>query len=233
MKKCFSSLFALVLCICMVCPVWASSFVPSISYKPGPSIVTKPGDDDRELIGEIVDENGNPVSKEYTDCIIITPVGDAETSDRISEENKDTLLKVYDELKNGDVKLSDIFPEGKDYVIKDLFDLTGVCDDIKENLPKPGYTIDLTFDIGVDADVPVKVMVYLNGEWVVLDNVINNGDGTITCTFEDFCPVAIMVPANTVKTGDESGVMMWAIVALVSFVAMLGMVVVYRRKVVK
>jgi len=36
-------------------------------------------------------------------------------------------------------------------------------------------------------------MSYVNGEWIPAEEIINNGDGTVTITFKQLCPVAIAV----------------------------------------
>ena len=63
----------------------AVDFVQSITYKPAPDIIIFGDEDGNELIGYIRDEEGNIVSTEHDncvhkDCIIITPVSEAETT---------------------------------------------------------------------------------------------------------------------------------------------------------
>ena len=77
-------------------------------------------------------------------------------------------------------------------VVKDLFDVSVLDTTVAGYLEDEANSIDLTFDVGVKSDDFVAVMVYKNDAWSAVENVINNGDGSITCTFAHFCPVAIL-----------------------------------------
>ena len=46
-------------------------------------------------------------------------------------------------------------------------------------MEQEGYTLELTFDLGVGANVDVVVMSYVDGRWVEV-KAVNNGDGTVT-----------------------------------------------------
>lgn len=229
MKKVVS--FVLVaLLISAMCATFVSAngFVESITYKPAPELVG----DDKGVIGHVVDPNGNILSTEYHDCIVVTPVAEAETSNRIPDAAELLLLKVYKEISAEGFKFSSMsdalnkmvasdLGEGKDaddLVIRDLFDVSVLCDELKENLAPVGNTLTLTFKVPVDKDIPVYVMTYKNGKWAPIVKSVNNGDGTITCTFEDFCPVAFMVPVenpdDTPQTGDTSNNTFWAVVMI-------------------
>lgn len=227
MKKIVTSLLAFVMCLSMVCPVFAANFVPSITVKPAPGIVSTPDEEGNDVIGQITDKDGNVIGTEYADHIIITPVS--------SENASEQLKKLYDDFVAGNIKVSDIIPDGT-WVIKDMFEISSNCDDLNKNLP--GNKIDLVLDAGVAAGVAAKVMVYVDGQWKLLDNVVNNGDGTLTCTFEQLGPVSILVPgeeAGTPATGDinSTQIVMWTVIAGASLLAMVAVAVVYRRKMVK
>ena len=78
----------------------------------------------------------------------------------------------------------------------------------------------------------------MNGQWAPVKSVKNNGDGTVTCVFEDICPVAFCVEphadANPPKTGDAAGGYMlnWLIL-LVASAAVVVVLIVNRRKFVR
>lgn len=246
MKKWMTSLLAIVMCIALATPVMAADFVKSIEYKPAPEIIY----DDDDIIGHIVDEDGTILSDEHKDCIIITPISESDTLE--DEEARKLLEDTYNEFASGEKKLSDVsglnelakevLGEGKtgdDFVIRDFFDIMFVCSDY-EKLKEHGTTIDLTFNTGIAAGTYITAMVYIDGEWVLLKNVINNGDGTVTVTFDDVCPVAFLVPAESIveetpSTGDNNfqTIITWSAVAIVALGAMVAAVTVYRRKMEK
>jgi hypothetical protein len=78
-----------------------------------------------------------------------------------------------------------------------------------EKLKEEGVTLTVTFELGVGPYEDVVVVAYIDGQWVVIEDVTNNGDGTVTCVFEDICPVAFAVKersgSNNPATGDLAG----------------------------
>lgn len=83
-------------------------------------------------------------------------------------------------------------------IVTALFDVSILSDELNEHLDVEGNTIDLTFTADIPEDHNVIVLVHKENKWQTIDNVVVNGDGTITCTFEHFCPVAIVaVPMVT------------------------------------
>ncbi len=246
MKKIVSILLILVFTAIPLC-VLADNFVPSISYKPAPEIV--PVDPDTGLIGTV---DGTVGSDEhdynvYQDCIVVTPVSEAETSDEIPDAAAAMLLRAYQELNAQNLKLSTLSEElnalvaaklgnGKnadDLVVKDLFDVSVICDNLETALAPEGNTLDITFRIGVEADEEVFIMTYKNNAWSPIEEVVNNGDGTVTGTFEHFCPVAIFIEGEGKSDSPQTGVFdvtyIWAIVALASAALIVAIVVINRR----
>lgn len=223
MKRVLCAIFALVMCFAMAAPAFATEneFVPSITYKDAPEIVeAKLGDED------------------VAPCLVVTSILAAQnkTTD-VHQDNRDLLLDVYEKLSNGTMTL----PLKGDYVIVQLVDVDfaeGECvaDDHshEEELNKDNTTISITFKAQIDSDTDIVVMQYKGGEWRAVESK-SNDDGTITCKFEDFCPVAFVANAEGVvvpKTGDDFGQNMglWIGLMLVS-VAGLAVVVANRRKI--
>ena len=75
MKRVICLLIALVLCLSLAAPVFATEagFVPSITYKPNPEIVPVEKDG-KEYIGIIRDEKGEILDYVEHGCLMITPI---------------------------------------------------------------------------------------------------------------------------------------------------------------
>ena len=197
MRKIMSLMVALLLFAGLICPALAaeSVFVPSISYKDGPDI------EKAEMDGE-----------DAGDCLVVTTITDARNkSTDIYQEDRDLLLEVYEKLDDGSMKL----PLEEDYVIRELVDVSWkktTCVEAehghKEWLAQEDTTVSVTFDLGVGKSTEVVVLVYVDGEWVAAESVVNNGDGTVTVVFEEICTVAFCVKradqAELPKTGDPA-----------------------------
>ncbi len=230
MKRILSLIVVMTLCISLLASfTFAEDFVPSIGDKDHPEIVPVGGD----VIGQIVDPSENPISDVDSGCLVITPVSEANSSTEIPEEARETLLDVYEQLSNGSMNLpydSTVNPD--DMVIRDLFDLSFLCEDHPAMLEN-GNTLKLTFDLGVSAGDTVVAMVYVDGQWIEVE-LINNGDGTVTCFFTDVCPVVFSVKQTETppQTGDYSGndILLWALLMAGSVVAFVVCIVVYRKK---
>ena len=195
MRRNICLLVVMLLCMTMILPgvAFADTFVPSVTYKDGPIIV------EGELSGEQVE-----------DCLVVTSILAAEnkTTD-ITQEARDLLLDVYAKLSDGSMELP---LEGK-YVIRELVDIgysTTVCIEPghthAEELSKPDVDITVTLDLGIGKDVDLKVLHYHEGAWQSVKSVVNNGDGTVTCVFEHFCPVAFCVEESAVDNGPKYAV---------------------------
>jgi len=220
MKKFLSVFTTLVLAAALAVPVCAEEYHPSVEAESAPVLVTtKEAETNREIIGYVVDEHGEVCSTEYKDCIIVTPLADVAEAENLSAETKAIMAEFYNGILSGEISLDDC-PElvalvkeklgenakASDLVIKDLFDVTVVCDVLNKNLPPEGTTITLTFDIDLPADSEIFVVTYKNGEIVLVEDMVNNGDGTVSATFEDFCPVAFLVPQDVAEVIGDGGV---------------------------
>ena len=219
MKKIMSIVMALVLLCAMVCTVSAAQddFVPSISYKDAPLVVPVKDGQGNNAYGRIIGANGQVIDYFYEDCLLITPVSQVEQSEKIPEDAAALLLDVY----------------------KKLVDATWMCAELgdavdHEALVEPeGVVFEITFDLGVAAGTNVVVMTYKENQWAPIVSTKNNGDGTVTCTFEKLCPVVFAVPTSTTPpshTGDNSNLVLWGVLMGVSAVVLVALVVVASRK---
>ena len=228
MKKIICFVCAILLCLGMSVPVFAAGtdFVPSISYKDGPDIGW--GFLDGDDVG---------------DCLVVTSIKQAnEKTTDITQETRDELLDVYGKLSDGSMSL----PLDDDYVIRELVDVSFKYESCvsdpehgnkPEELKKPGVTLGINFDLGIAAGTEVVVMTYIDGKWEKIQSVVNNGDGTVTCVFEDICPVVFAVKQSTVspkppKTGDPVGysLYLWIGVLVLSGAALVTLIVVASKK---
>ena len=237
MKKVMSIVMALLMFVLMATPAMADDFVKSVGYKDHPELVSFIGPDGNTYYGTIKDADGNVVGYIGEDCIVVTSVADVDESDKIPSEAAALLKKVYNALKDGSMKLpyDKLGKDASKMVIRDLFDVSFLCIEHPEMFAPQGVTVELTFKLGVKANVDVVVMTYKNDQWGGIVKSTNNGDGTVTCVFEDFCPVAFSVPTSSIagsgsSTGDTANVGLWAGLLAASVVGIGALVVVSRRK---
>ena len=162
---------------------------------------------EREIAGHLVNEKDEVLSITYQDCLIITPVEDVPDSFYITGEEKLVMKEFHDGIKSGEISFTQESPElealvkeklGADATadelsLLELLDVKVICHELTTYLPPEHTTVTLTFNIGVAADAEVFVVTYKNDKVVLAEDVVNNGDGTVTATFESFCPVAFLV----------------------------------------
>lgn len=237
MKRILAILVAAMLCVSCAVPALAAetTFTPSVTNKPAPDIV--PGEDPEgdPIIGVLYDDEGQIISYVEEPCLVVTPVSEADTSTEIPEDARQLLLDIYSKLTNGEMTLPyekyDPDMNSSNMVIRDLFDASFLCADHPELLAEDGYTLELTFDLGVKAGVEVVAMTYVDGEWSPIVSTKNNGDGTVTCVFDAICPIAFSVEAAAeppVQTGDVGNMSLWGLVAVIALVAIVALTVIYR-----
>ena len=221
MKKLIAFAMVLMLCAAMVLPVCAQEFVPSITYKDG-------------LDAEKAIMNGENVA----DCIVVTSIKEAnEKTTDITQESRDELLDVYKKLEDGSMKL----PLEGDYVVIELVDISFAqknCVETadhehEEYLVQAGNTV--TIDLNhIGKNFELKVFSYNDGQWTEIKNVVNNGDGTFTCEFEHFCPVAFCVNSDALQqgpvTGDNNQIFLWMGVMLAAAAGLVALLTVNRRR---
>lgn len=251
MKRLLTLALAIVLMLTLTVSASAAQFVESITNKGKPELIIKDQLNGKDVVGFITNPDGEQISPVYLDCFEIYSVADALNNADIPTDAKDDLKKVYDELSKSDTKISDVCPDLNDIVkkdwakdktadelvVKDLFYIKQNCTHDLHKLEN-GNTVDLTFKVSIDKGVFIAAMVYVDGKWVPVNNCVNNGDGTITVTFSQICPVAFLVPGSSIVDGDTvspatsdvSGVIAWSIV-MVSSLAVITFLVIYRRRV--
>lgn len=223
MKKGIVAIALLAICMSLICPAFAAedTFVPSISYKDGPEII------DAEQKNEDVEE-----------CLVVTSLkGAVEKLTDISQDDRDLLLEVYEKLKSGEIK----FPAGEGFVIRELVDLSWKqigCVEEKhsheEDLEKEGISVTIDLAMGLDANMEIQVYAYHDGQWEPIESAKNNGDGTVTCVFEHFCPVAFAVREQTggSDTGDTArgSLILWGVLMAVSLTAIVVLVISRKKR---
>lgn len=239
MKKFIACLTVLLICVSLAVPAAAveADFVPSITVKPAPEIVPVPDAEGNPAIALVLDADGNIIDYVGEDCLVVTAVADATTSTRIPDDAEALLLDVYDKLNSGKMTIPyDKHNAGLDetnMTVRDLFDATWLCVEHPEMVAPEGVVLQITFNLGVDADVDVYAMSYNDSEWNPIVSCVNNGDGTVTCVFEHLCPIEFSVEGepDSSKTGDDIGeqLPMWGLVALVALLAIVVLTVIYRR----
>lgn len=240
MKKFIAILAVLMLCATMVLPVAAASneFTPSVTNKPAPEIVPVVDPDGNPAVGVICDADGQIISYVYEDCLIVTPISEANTDTEIPDSSRDVLLDVYNKLTSGKMTLPYEKHSSKlnagNMVIRDLFDAAFICSEHPDILETEGVVLKITFDLNVEAGVDVYTMTYNNDAWNPIVSTVNNDDGTVTCIFEHLCPVEFSVQTAEeppVQTGDDSAkdLALWGGVAALALVAIIVLTVVTFR----
>ena len=243
MRKVICLLTVVLLCVSLVMPAFASEddFVPSITYKPDPEIIPVEDENGEEHIGVIRDQNGDIIGYIGKGCLRITPIAHVwDEEEDVPVEIRELLLFVYDALFKGDMELPyEKLGEDVDtstLVIRDLFDARWYCKECEAAVEPEGVTFELTFDLGVMADVGIFVMTYdeETEEWDPIVKTVNNGDGTVTCTFEHFCAISFsMVMSGAEAPVDDvqaPNVLPWIIIIIVTLVAIVVILVIKNKK---
>jgi hypothetical protein len=116
----------------------------------------------------------------------------------ISQDERDLLIDTYEKLEKGDMTL----PVAEDHVIRDLVDISFAYDACRRHtahgdkhitLQEKNVFLELTLDLDIEANAKLKVLTYIDNVWTEIESVENNGNGTVTCVFDDICPVAFVV----------------------------------------
>lgn len=238
MRRLVCLLTVLMMCMCMVLPAYAAedSFVPSITYKPNPELVSFTGEDGEAYVGVVRDASGEIQGYVGLGCLRITPIAHVWDEEIEVPRTIETLLQfVYEGLNDGSMEISyeeyEIDLESFNMVIRDLFDARFSCEDHPEMLEPEGVVLELTFDLGVVEDAQVYVQTYdeETGEWTPIVKTVNNGDGTVTCTFEHLCAIAFSMPVAVssapVEEPPASNIWLWILLLLLALVIIIIMII--------
>lgn len=238
MKKVICLVVAIVICVSLACPAWAaeSGFVPSISYKTGPEIVPTQDEQGNDVYGILRDADGNILAYLGHACLKITPVADA-LDEEVSLENeiRNRLLFVYNGLNDGTISVPyDGDTEKNTVAVRDLFDIIWNCEEHKAMFEQEGVTLDITFDLGIMEDVNICVMSYdeSTGTWESIVKAVNNGDGTVTCTFSHFCVVAfsMITATSVVEATAGGGATIWIVLFVLAAAAVAAILILKNKK---
>lgn len=218
MKKITLTILAsAIICAVLITSVAAAVFVPSAGYKGAPSIRD---DKDGKLIVTGVAEAATTtrIPREVADHLIAKFAEFSADGFKLSSLNEDLNALVAEYL--GENHNADSL------IIRDFFNIYSLSEEIDAYLAVDGQTITLDFDVNMNGGrfyvlvfVPgsngwktssvqnLRAVTNPDGEWQVAD-CKDNGDGTISITFEDLGHVAIMVPTVdpeiTPPTGDTA-----------------------------
>lgn len=243
MKKIICLMIAIMLCLSVAAPAWAADneFVPSITYKPNPEIVPVIDEEGEEYIAVILDEDDEIISYVEHGCLRITPIAhvwDEEID--VPKEIEDLLLFCYEGLNDGSMTIPyekhEANLDSANMVIRDLFDIRWVCEEHRAMVEKEGYTLEIAFDLGVVADAQIFTMTYdeESEEWAPIVKTVNNGDGTVTCTFEHLCAVEFSMPvaaaAVVTEENQSPNIIPWIILLGVAVVAVIVVVAAKSKK---
>ena len=248
MKKILAIFAVIALLSSIAIGVSAAEFVPSVSYVPYPGLVVIDEDSEgNKIVGYVTDSSGNVLSTEYHGCILITPVLDAQKGiSGLSDAAEKLLVDTYESLTAENVKLSELHPELNDIakkafgenataenlVIRELIDITAVCEDLIKYLEQDGNTITLTFKMVAPQEDFLTVMTLNDGKWEEVEEVKNNTNGTLGVKFDRFCPVLFLTgfPAEDVVTDHNVG--LYWLIALCAIILLLAVAVYFllRRK---
>ena len=150
----------------------------------------------------------------------------------IKEDVKKALISAYEDIKkNGTKALEGLVDKG--LAVRDLFAVSSDCADLLKYLPVEGNKLDLKFDLKLGKEEKIQAVIYVDGAWKKLP-VVNNGDGTVTVTFEELGVVAFLgkTTGESPDTGDHSGaeLVIWISLMAVSAIAIVALLVLVHRK---
>lgn len=245
MKKLTCLLLALAMCLSIAAPVFATEnegFVPSITYKPSPEIVTVKDENGEEAIGVVRNEKGEVIDYVEHGCLKITPIAHVwDPEVEVPEDVERLLTFVYEELNAERMNIpyekhEGLDLEGKNMVIRDLFDARWACEEHRAMIEDKGILFEITFDLGISAETPVYVMTYdeETKEWSPIVETVNNGDGTVTCTFEHLCAIEFSMPVAAANAPIDDATSMpiwpWILILVLAVAAILVIVISKRNK---
>jgi len=204
-----------------------SNFTPSVSGKPAPDVIPPKGAEEG-IIARIYDEEDKLVSEVPDEgWLVITPVSRRDTAE--DKEVRERLEWAYNQIQTTP-RLGDLDDEAgdgigdeidkvldktgfddldsDDMIVRDLFDATLYGTEYVDALNDDGHYIEITFDLKVDDDDPLVILITNdNKTWQVLDpdNYTINADGSVTMFLEELGTLAVLVDSEKQTADKESG----------------------------
>lgn len=132
--------------------------------------------------------------EDVADKLIVTSVTEAkEAATEISQEARDLLVTVYDALSDGSMKLP---VEGFKYV--ELSDVTYTEELIAD--------LTVAFEMKVEDEGDLLAFAYVEEQWKPVKSVVYDGEETVTCVFEELCPVVFILVDGSADSSAEEGI---------------------------
>ena len=221
MKRIIALAAALMLLLTMPMAAAAEEFVPSISHESYPGLVIIDREGDRNIVGYVGDDAEQ--TKVYDTDLLITPVSDAEESQLISEKGRQELMDSYAQITAEGASLSEIMPAlnaiakellgnyatADDFVPADMFYISVLNEELASLLDLDEEILRLTFALDVQEEEILVAMVRSNDVWQEVEEVVNNGDGTVSIAYNELGTVLFLRAAER----DTSFSWTWIIIA--------------------
>ncbi|HIR30516.1 MAG TPA: hypothetical protein IAB83_00690 [Candidatus Faecousia faecavium] len=191
MKKTITSICAVLTAAMLVLPVSAAKYTPSVTQKGAPTAAA---------FTPSVQQKGAPTVEQTG--VRVTALVDLSKAPKEVQETVEEAYKVIAEaesLEEAVPTLADVLKEmdtdltAEDLVVRDLFYLE-LEKELEETLEKE-KEVAVTFEVeGMEKDDFLMVMVFVDGEWVIVDaeNVEFSEDEEVTVTFEAVGPIAFV-----------------------------------------
>lgn len=191
MKKTITSICAVLTAAMLVVPVSAAKYTPSVTQKGAPTAAA---------FTPSVQQKGAPTVEQTG--VRVTALVDLSKASKEVQETVEEAYKVIAEaesLEEAVPTLADVLKEmdtdltAEDLVVRDLFYLE-LEKELEETLEKE-KEVAVTFEVeGMEADDFLMVMVFVDGEWVIVDaeNVEMGEEEEVTVTFEAVGPIAFI-----------------------------------------
>lgn len=203
MKKGIQLILVFLIVVMLALPVSAVSFTPSVEQKGAPVLGELTDASGAPAAAIVVDTDGNEIMSVSADSIAVTSVVDIQEAPEEVQVILEEAYKSISESKDLETAapalkeaLQQINPDltVSDLVVCDLFHVA-VGEDVAQTIENGGSII-LKFDLNRKADELLIVMVYVDGEWIVIDadKVEINEDGEVSVAFDvPLGPIAFVV----------------------------------------
>lgn len=195
MKKTITSICTVLTAAMLVLPVSAAKYTPSVTQKGAPTAAA---------FTPSVQQKGAPTVEQTG--VRVTALVDLSKAPKEVQETVEEAYKIIAEaesLEEAVPTLADVLKEmdtdltAEDLVVRDLFYLE-LEKELEETLEKE-KEVAISFEVeGMEKDDFLMVMVFVDGEWVIVDaeNVEFSEDEEVTVTFEAVGPIAFVTEKN-------------------------------------